>query len=482
MNNSTSIAAGRVRWTALSLTLIAALSTLFLASCKKDNASAKPADVDYYTCTMHPSVKKQNPTDKCPICSMDLVPVKKKDGTASAGDVDYYTCTMHPSVKKHSPTDKCPICSMDLVAVNKKGATDANAHAEHAGHMAGAMPESSASTNQDAPTEFTVAVERQQQIGVTYATIQKRPFTHTVRAVGMVAYDKQRHWDYVARVEGYVKNLSVFSRGELVEKDAPILTIYSPDLLTTQREFVDVLNMRDEARAKGSRVLASTERLAESAKQRLHLWNITDDQIAELEKNRKPSETLTLRSPFKGVVQDIGVDQGRKVMNGDHLVDIADLSVVWVWAQFYQDELPMLKKDLPITITSSSYPGEKFPGKISVVDPFINDVTRTGRVRIDVENADLKLRPDMYVDAELTMDMGEGIAVPFNAVLPTGKHNIVFVDKGEGKLEPRFIELGRKYGDFYEVQSGLKETERVVTSANFLIDAEAKVQGALKSW
>ena len=441
MNNSTSTR--RVRWTALSLTLIAAFATLFLASCKKSDANAKPADVDYYTCTMHPSVKKQ------------------------------------------SPTDKCPICSMDLVAVKQKGAAEMSAHADHAGH-AGQMADATTSTNmsgEDKPGEFTVAVERQQQIGVTYGTIEKRPFTHTVRAVGMVAYDKQRHWDYVTRVEGYVKTLSVFSRGELVEKDAPILTIYSPDLLTTQREFVDVLNMRDEAKAKGSRaVLESTERLVESARQRLHLWNISEEQIAELEKNRKPSETLTLRSPFKGVVQDLGVDQGRRVMTGDHLVDIADLSVVWVWAQFYQDELPMLKRDLPMTITTSAYPGEKFNGKISVVDPFINDATRTGRVRIDVENADLKLRPDMYVDVELTMDMGEGVAVPFSAVLPTGKHNIVFVDKGEGKLEPRFIELGRKYGDYYEVKSGLKETERVVTSANFLIDAEAKVQGALKSW
>ena len=280
-----------------------------------------------------------------------------------------------------------------------------------------------------------------------------------------------------------MKNLSVFSRGELVEKDAPLLSIYSPDLLTTQNEFVDVLKTRDEARAKNQQaVLDSSEHLAESARQRLRLWNITDEQIADLEKTRKPQETLTLHSPFKGVVQDLGVDQGRRVTMGDHLVDIADLSVVWVWAQFYQDELPMLKKGLPITITTSSYPGEKFNGKISVVDPFINDATRTGRVRIDVENPDFKLRPDMYVDAELTMDMGEGVAVPFSAVLPTGKHNIVFVDKGEGKLEPRFIELGRKYGDFYEVKSGLNETERVVTSANFLIDAEAKVQGALKSW
>ncbi len=438
-----------------------------LVSCSKQGAGGKPADVDYYTCSMHPSVKKQNPTDKCPICSMDLVPVKKK-GSASSdksgekmGIESSEHAHMHEGQKGGMP-------NMPGMA-GTEGMRGAGSVKEEA--------------KEGEPSEFSVPVARQQQIGVTYATIEKRPFTHTVRTVGMVAYDKQRHWDYVTRVEGYVKNLSVFSRGELVEKDAPLLSIYSPDLLTTQNEFVDVLKTRDEARAKNQQaVLDSSEHLVESARQRLRLWNITDEQIADLEKTRKPQETLTLHSPFKGVVQDLGVDQGRRVMMGDHLVDIADLSVVWVWAQFYQDELPMLKKGLPITITTSSYPGEKFNGKISVVDPFINDATRTGRVRIDVENPDFKLRPDMYVDIELTMDMGEGVAVPFSAVLPTGKHNIVFVDKGEGKLEPRFIELGRKYGDFYEVKSGLNETERVVTSANFLIDAEAKVQGALKSW
>ncbi len=447
MSNSISIisprAANLPRWIALPLAFVVGFATLLLASCKKGGADAKPADVDYYTCTMHPSVKKQSPTDKCPICSMDLTPVMKKGGAAHE-HAEHGTGTNQPA-------------------------------------EATVMP--ATATGEDKPTEFTVAVERQQQIGVTYATIGKRPFQHPIRAVGMVAYDKQRHWDYVTRVEGYVKKLFVFSRGELVEKDAPILTIYSPDLLTTQNEFVDMLKLRDEAKAKGSKaVLDSTERLVESAKQRLHLWNISDDQIAELEKARKPQETLTLSSPFKGVVQDIGVDQGRRVMNGDHLVDIADLSVVWVWAQFYQDELPMLKKGLPVAISMSAYPGEKLNGTISVIDPFINDALRTGRVRIDVENADLKLRPDMYVDVELTMDMGEGVAVPVPAVLPTGRHNIIFVDKGGGKLEPRFIEIGRKYGDYYEVKSGLKESERVVTSANFLIDAEAKVQGALKSF
>ena len=468
----------RASWGILSIAIVTGVAALLLASCKKGGANAKPADVDYYTCTMHPSVKKQNPTDKCPICSMDLVPVKKKGGADSKpADVDYYTCTMHPSVKKHNPKDKCPICSMDLTPVMKKGESAA-------GQMPGSTAQSTTTTtNEGKAGEFSVPLERQQQIGVTYATIEKRPFQHTIRAVGVAAYDKKRHWDCVARVEGYVKQLYVFSRGELVEKDSPILTLYSPDLLTTQNEFVDVLRMRDEAKTKGSQaVLQNTERLAESAKQRLHLWNISEKQIAELEKTRKAEELLTLYSPFNGVVQDIGATQGSRVMNGDHLVDIADLSVMWVWAQIYQDELPMLKKGFPVTITTSSYPGEKFEGKISVIDPFMDDAMRTSHVRIDVENADLKLRPDMYVDVELAMDMGEGVAVPVSAVLPTGKHNIVFVDKGGGKLEPRFIELGRKYGDFYEVKSGLKESERIVSSANFLIDAEAKVQGALKSW
>jgi Cu(I)/Ag(I) efflux system membrane fusion protein len=407
-------------------------AALLATACNKQATATKPDDVDYYTCTMHPSVRSQDPNGKCPICSMNLVPVMKKSAAGT------------------NTTNASSLTSMD---------------------------------SEGKPDEFTVPLPRQQQIGVTYATLGKRPFWHTIRGVGAVAYDEQRHWGYVARVDGYVKQLSVFSRGELVEKDAPLLTIYSPDLLTTQNEFVDLLKVRDEARDKGNKpALDSTERLVEATRQRLRLWNISDEQITALETNRKPQETLTLYSPFRGVVQDIAVAQGRKVTTGDHLVDMADLSVVWVWADFYQDELPMLKKGLPVVVSSSSYPGEKFDGEISVMDPFMNEAMRTGRVRINVKNNDFKLRPNMYVDAEVTMDMGESVAVPVDAVLPTGKHNIVFVSKGNGRLEPRYVEIGRKYGDFYEANSGLKEGEQVVTSANFLIDAEAKVQGALKSW
>jgi RND family efflux transporter MFP subunit len=445
--------------------LLALPAALFLlASCAKRTETTLPPDVDYFTCTMHPSVKTRNPKDKCPICSMDLVPVKKKPATSTA-PAEAQKGHDHARIQSEPPPSSKP---------------GAPSHAGHAGH---GQPPPSGPVVSDAPTEFVVPVARQQQIGVTYATVEQRPLQQTVRTVGAVAYDKQRHWDYVSRVEGYVQKLHVFARGELVEKDQPLLTLYSPELLTTQREFVDLLRMRDTAEASGSpAAVQSAERLLDSARVRLRLWNIDEHQIKELEQSRKARETLTLHSPFKGVVQDLAVDQGRRVMAGDHLVDLADLSVVWVWAEFYQEEIPFLKKGLPVAITTSARPGETFTGRIAIVDPFINDARRTARVRLDIENPDLKLRPDMYVDVELELDFGQGLTLPVTAAMPTGKRNVVFVDKGEGRLEPRFVELGRKFGERYQVKAGVTNGERVVNSANFLIDAEAKVQGALKSW
>ncbi|MDB6068732.1 MAG: Efflux transporter, family, subunit [Pedosphaera sp.] len=402
-------------------------------------------------------------------CSHTDAPAKDHD------DVAYYTCAMHPSYRSQDPKAKCPNCGMDLIAVKKQAANieTNSASNDHASDTNMAMH----------PTDFSIPVARQQLIGVTYATVEKKPLQSTLRAVGTVTYDKKRHWDYVSRFDGYIQKLEVSSPGDLVEKGQPLLTIYSPDLLTTEREFLNLLRMRDEAEKSHSEsALQSAQSLLESSKRRLLLWNITTNQIAELEASRQAADTLTLYSPFKGVVQNLQVDQGRRVSMGDHLVDLADLSVVWVWAQFYQDELPLLKTGQGVTIISDSYPDKKISGKITLIDPFINDASRTIRVRIDVENPDFKLRPDMYVNVTLESDIDETLAIPATAVLPTGERNVVFVDKGDGKLEPRFIELGRKYGDYYAIKSGLVQGERVVNSANFLVDAESKVQGALKSW
>jgi RND family efflux transporter MFP subunit len=238
-----------------------------------------------------------------------------------------------------------------------------------------------------------------------------------------------------------------------------------------------LLRMRDEAKARDAR--ATPERLIASAESRLRQWNITDEQIADLERTRQPTEALTLRSPFRGVVQEVPARQGVNVKVGDRLIDIADLSVVWIWAEFYESELSMLQTGQAVTVATNAYPNHRFKGKVAIIDPFLDQVKRTAKVRIDVPNSDFELRPGMYANVELGMDMGEGLVVPASAVMPTGSREIAFVDKGGGRLEPRVVELGEQIGDHYEVKSGLAEGERVIASANFLIDAESKVQGAL---
>ncbi|MFZ3374664.1 MAG: efflux RND transporter periplasmic adaptor subunit [Chthoniobacterales bacterium] len=411
-----------------------------------------------------------------PACSKSNQPTKPPD-------VDYYTCTMHPSVHAEAP-GKCPICGMDLVAVMKKTASSSASEPSSGGGMQSMaeMPgmQSDKPASGGPSHEFVVPIERQQQIGVTYATVTRAPLHHTIRAVGMVETDLKRHWAFVARVDGYVKELFVPSAGQLVEKDAPLMSIYSPDLFTTERELVMLLRMRDEAKARDART--TPERLIAAAESRLRQWNITDEQIAEIERKRLPDETLTLRSPFRGVVQEVPAHQGVNVKVGDHLIDIADLSVIWVSAEFYESEVSMLKTGQVVTVTSSSYPNEHFEGQLAVISPFLDQTKRTAKVRIDIPNPDFKLQPGMYANVELGMDMGEGLVVPASAVMPTGLREIAFVDKGGGKLEPRIVELGEQIGDHYEVKRGLAEGERVVASANFLIDAESKVQGALNDF
>ena len=411
-----------------------------------------------------------------PACSKSNQPAKPPD-------VDYYTCTMHPSVHAEAP-GKCPICGMDLVSVMKKTDSASASEPSNGGGMQGmaSMPgmQSGKQTSGAPSHEFVVPVERQQQIGVSYATVKRAPLHHTIRAVGTIEPDLQKHWAFVARVDGFVKELFVPSAGQVVEKDAPLMSIYSPDLFTTERELVMLLRMRDEAKSKDAR--ATPERLIAAAESRLRQWNITDEQIVEIERKRQPEETLTLRSPFRGVVQEVPAHQGVNVKVGDHLIDIADLSVVWVSAEFYETEVSMLKTGQAVTVTSSSYPNEKFEGQVAVISPFLDQTKRTAKVRIDIPNSDFKLQPGMYANVELGMDMGEGLVVPASAVMPTGSREIAFVDKGGGKLEARVVELGEQIGDHYEVKSGLAEGERVIASANFLIDAESKVQGALRDF
>jgi hypothetical protein len=228
----------------------------------------------------------------------------------------------------------------------------------------------------------------------------------------------------------------------------------------------------------------------ESSKQRLRQWNVSDEEINALEKSRKATDTLVLRSPFTGVVEDVPIKQGMSVKMGDRLVGVMDLSRLWLWADFYENEMGLLRVGQKLDISFPAFPGKKFEGQIGAIDRRLDAMKRTTRVRIDLDNSDDQLRPGMFANVDLKIDGGEGLTVPVDAVLPTGSRSLVFVDRGSGKLEPRFIRVGRSFtktdangeASYDEVLDGLSEGERVVSSANFLIDAESRIQGALKTW
>jgi Cu(I)/Ag(I) efflux system membrane fusion protein len=393
---------------------------------------------------------------------MAVLPSCRRAAAATDAEADpavaYYTCSMHPSVREAAPGN-CPICGMQLVPVFTK---------TQAGPAAAA---------------FAVSPARQQMIGVTYATVGRKTLRKTVRAVGTVDSELQRHWDCVSRVDGYVRDLAVSSEGEPVALGQPLLTLYSPELLASEREWVNALEALDQARRSGpADAVADAERLVAAGRRRLELLDVDSREIDALERGRQPTDVVTYCSPAAGLVENILIHQGGGVRAGDHMIHLVDLSTVWVWAQFYQEELPLVRPGMAVELSLPAQPGVVFHGRIGPTDPFLDDADRTARVRIEVENPRLELHPGMYVDVVLAIDGGSGLTVPYGAVLPTGQRNIVFVDRGGGNLEPRAVELGGKFGDDVVVLSGLREGDRVVASANFLIDAEAKVQGALNSW
>ncbi len=409
--------------------------------------------------------------------------------TAADADVDYYTCTMHPSVHSKDP-GKCPICSMDLVPVIKKVSNETKATENSSGTTGnssmGSMPMSSPNQEAGKSSEFTVPVERQQQIGVTYATVTKRSIQLSIRSVGMLEADTSKMFDYVARVDGYVQELKVSSPGQDVTQGQPLITIYSPDLRSTEQELVNILNDRD----RGGTSRISNDQMIDATKRRLKLWNVSDQEIAELEKSRKPSDQLVLRSPFDGVVGEVMSRPGMNVKMGDKLVSVLDLSNLWVWAEFYENEIGLLKRGQRIDVSLPAFPNQTFQGEIAVINPNIDAAKRTARVRIDIPNAKAQLRPGMYANVEVKINGGEGLTIPVQAALPTGERMLVFLDRGQGKLLPRYVQVGRSFttfdgqqeGSYYQVMNGLQEGDRIVASANFLIDAESQVQGALKDW
>jgi Cu(I)/Ag(I) efflux system membrane fusion protein len=331
-----------------------------------------------------------------------------------------------------------------------------------------------------APGTVQITPEKQQLIGVKIGTVEMKPLEKVIRTVGRVDYDEKSLVTISPKIGGWIEDLHVDFTGRHVRQGEPLLTIYSPELVSTQEEYLLALQARkDLVKSPFPEVAASGNSLAESAKRRLKLWDISDDQIKTLEESGQAKKTLTLYSPFSGFVLEKSAYKGMNVMPGMALYKLADLSVVWVLADIYEYELPFIRLGQEASIQISYIPGEIFRGKAIYIYPSLNPETRTAKVRFEIPNSHERLKPEMYANVEIKVRLGQKLAVPEGAIIDTGLRQMAIVDKGSGYFEPREVKVGAKVDNYYEVIKGLKAGERVVTSANFLIDSESKLKEAL---
>jgi len=370
----------------------------------------------------------------------------------------YWVDPMHPVYKSDKP-GIAPDCGMQLVPV----------YAEEGG------------TGEAPPKGSTMITPAKQQIiGVTYGVVSVEPLTRTIRTVGRITYDETKIVKINPKIEGWIEKVYVDFTGKLVKKGQPLISIYSPELVSTQQEYLLALKSKEYlSKSPFPEIANSSNSLLQSTKKRLEFWDIREDEIREIEKRGEPVKTMTLYAPSSGFVLTRNAFERQRVMPESELYTIADLSRVWVLADIYEYEIPMIKLGQTATILLSYYPGETFSGKVTYIYPQLDNITRTLKVRLEFSNPDFKLKPDMYANVGFQIDYGKQISVPEEAVLDSGNEQIVFVAREEGLFEPRKVSLGAKVDKRFIILSGLVPGEKIVTSGNFLIDSESRLKSAM---
>jgi RND family efflux transporter MFP subunit len=410
---------------------------------------------------MHPHYKSDNP-GKCPECGMDLAPVYAESTASKAtvsGDrkVLYWQDPMNSGHRSDKP-GKAPD-GMDLVPV----------YAEEPG-AGEKMPEGA----------FKITPEKQQLIGVKYGEVSFRTLSKSIRAVARLAYDETGITRVHTKIAGWIEHVYVDFTGELVRKGQPLLSIYSPDLVATQEEYLLALKARDKlGNSSFSDVSAGAGSLLDAARRRLELWDFTDEQIADLERTRKPSKAIVLYSTASGFVITRNAYERQRIMPETELYSMANLSTIWAIAEIYEFEAQLVRIGQAAAMTLEAFPGRVFRGKITYIYPQLDDTTRTLKVRLEFANPDFVLKPDMYANVELRIDYGTRLSVPEEAILDSGSEQLVFVARDGGYFEPRKVQIGGKVDGQSIVLSGLKAGERIVTSGNFLVDSESRLKSAL---
>lgn len=328
-------------------------------------------------------------------------------------------------------------------------------------------------------TSVTISLseEKRQLIGVRTAVASYRRLDRQVRTVGRVEIDETRLAFVNAKISGWVRKLYVDYTGKKVKKGEPLFSIYSPELVSAQEEYILALKSSRSLTPSGyGEVRESQDSLLESARRRLLLWDITSDQISKLERSGLPKTEMEILSPIDGIVIEKMVFEGGYIMPGMNLYKIADLSSIWIIADIYEYEAPLVRPGQKARVSISYFPGETFDAAVSYVYPTLDPMTRTIKVRLEVNNTDFRLKPEMFADVVIMASPGERLAIPKEAVIDSGLRQLVYVEKKPGIFEMREVRLGLRGETYVEVLSGVKKGERVVTSGNFLIDSETQLR------
>ncbi|MCF7803068.1 MAG: efflux RND transporter periplasmic adaptor subunit [Candidatus Marinimicrobia bacterium] len=490
---------------------------LSLSTCSSEDAAQKTEQTaeeqTLYTCSMHPNVVQDQPGD-CPICGMDLVPMKntqqaaapenheeREHQTSQQGSQEeagqLWTCSMHPNVVQDEPGE-CPICGMDLVPMKRSGGSgnataskvegkgeimyyqapmDPSYISDKPGKSPMGMDLVPVYENQVGNLGNTITIDPTvvQNMGVRTAPVRKRNLTREIRAVGNVVYDETNLAHVHTKVTGYIEETHVQITGERVKKGEPLVEIYSPELVATQEEYLQAY--RSAQRSGG----ASGDLLS-SARRRLEFWDISEEQINRLEQTGEVRKTMTLYSPFSGVVVFTNAIDGMRVQPGMRMYEIADLSTVWVEAELYEYELPWLEENQQVEMNLSYTPGKTYEGRVDYIYPYLEEKTRTVKVRSVFPNPNGELKPGMYANLRVHSEIGKNVpAIPEESVIWSGERTLVFIALGDGHFAPRDVKLGALSGDgYYEVLSGARAGETVVTSGQFLLDSESKLKEALQ--
>jgi RND family efflux transporter MFP subunit len=430
-----------------------------------------------YHCPMHPTYIKDKPGD-CGICGMKLVPIKGDKATAkpaaqAADDktahikAGQFYCPMHTEVVQDTP-GKCPKCGMNLV---EKQAAPAGHEGHATSTTAAAVP---------GRISISLSADKRQMIGLALSTVEKRHLTNTVRTTAVVQHDESRYARITPRFGGWVRKLDVNFTGAPVEKDQALFTVYSPELFSTENDYLIAWRGLQQLQADvpAEQRSAATNLLA-SARRRLELWEIGEDEICALEQRGTASDEMPFRSPIAGHVLAKTAVEGKAFMAGESLYEVADLSHLWLDAWVFESDLPLMKPGLQAAITFPYLGNKTFTAPVTFLYPHIDPQTRRGRVRLELQNPEHLLRPDMWASVAIQIPLGEKVLIPASAVIDTGQRFVAFVDGEDAHLQPRELKVGFKTDDYYEVLDGVKEGEKVVTRALFLVDSESQLKAAM---